>query len=135
MYQTSQHGDVVFQSDGQKLKLIEANDYPTTPVVTKDDSTNETKEDTTVAPPVQSPAPDAQADDTTNKQDVQSGACVDINTASKEELMTIIHIGEERADQLIKLRPFDSVDQLTRIKGIAAGRLKDIKTENKACVR
>ncbi|WP_177220626.1 MBL fold metallo-hydrolase [Halolactibacillus miurensis] len=135
VYQTSQHGDVVFQSDGQKLKLIEANDYPTTPVVTKDDSTNETKEDTTVAPPVQSPAPDAQADDTTNKQDVQSGACVDINTASKEELMTIIHIGEERADQLIKLRPFDSVDQLTRIKGIAAGRLKDIKTENKACVR
>jgi beta-lactamase superfamily II metal-dependent hydrolase len=134
VYQTSQHGDVVFRSDGTTIKLIDANDYPTTPVISSSNATNN-KEETT-APPVTSPAPDAPKEetiDTTEKEG--NGTCVDINTASKEELMTIIHIGDVRADQLIELRPFDSVDQLTRIKGIAAGRLKDIKAENRACVR
>ncbi|MGM0524305.1 MAG: MBL fold metallo-hydrolase [Bacillota bacterium] len=136
VYQTSQHGDVVFRSDGATIKLIDANDYPTTPVISSNDSTNATneKKEETTTPPVTSPAPDAPKEDVTQSEK-ESGTCVDINTASKEQLMTIIHIGDERADQLIQLRPFDSVDQLTRIKGIAAGRLKDIKAENVACVR
>ncbi|RKD24721.1 hypothetical protein BEP19_09360 [Ammoniphilus oxalaticus] len=63
------------------------------------------------------------------------GDCIDINTASKEELIQIKHIGTDYADQLIALRPFGSVDELTRIKGIGEGRLKDIKAEGLACVR
>jgi competence protein ComEC len=58
---------------------------------------------------------------------------VNINLASIEELKTIIHIGEDRADQIIKLRPFSTIDDLTRINGIGAGRLKDIRNEGKAC--
>lgn len=137
VYQTSQHGDVVFQSDGTNIKLIDANDYPATPVISSNDATTgtkENKEEATTTPPVTSPVPDASKEETT-PQSEENRMCVDINTASKEELMTIIHIGDVRADQLIQLRPFDSVDQLTRIKGIAAGRLKDIKAENIACVR
>ncbi|MEX1028135.1 MAG: MBL fold metallo-hydrolase [Candidatus Paceibacterota bacterium] len=59
---------------------------------------------------------------------------VDINTASVEELMQIIHIGRGRAAQLIRLRPFRSVDGLRRINGIGAGRLRDIKSQGLACV-
>lgn len=62
------------------------------------------------------------------------GTCIDVNTASLQELQRITHIGEERANQLVQLRPFHNIDQLTRINGIGAGRLKDIKVEGLACV-
>ncbi len=65
---------------------------------------------------------------------VTSGTCIDINTATIEELEKITHIGLERAQQLVQLRPFTSVDELTRINGIGSGRLKDIKEEGLACV-
>lgn len=125
VYQTSKHGDIVFQSDGEVIKLIKAKDYTTRPEIEKEP---ELKEEVS-----------AKAEELeTAKQSVSKDAlegCVDINDASKEELMTIIHIGDVRADELIRLRPFSSVDGLTRINGIGSGRLKDIKAENKACVR
>jgi competence ComEA-like helix-hairpin-helix protein len=68
----------------------------------------------------------------------QQSQCVDINTASAKELERIIHIGPDRAQQIITLRQqrrFESVDQLTRVNGIAAARLRDIKGEGLACVR
>lgn len=60
--------------------------------------------------------------------------CVNINKASTEELQEIIHIGPERAEELVKLRPFTSVDDLSRIKGIGPKRLEDIKKQAKACL-
>ena len=48
--------------------------------------------------------------------------CVDINTADHANLQRIIHIGPERAQQIINLRPFRSVDDLVRVSGIAAAR-------------
>ena len=62
-------------------------------------------------------------------------ACIDINTASREQLKEIRHIDENRVDNLIKLRPYTSVDQLTRISGIGAARLNDIKKQALACVK
>ncbi len=59
---------------------------------------------------------------------------VDINTAPKEVLMTIVHIGEARAEELIALRPFASVNELTRIRGIGEGRLREILAQGVACV-
>lgn len=59
---------------------------------------------------------------------------IDINTASLEELMKIVHIGEVRALELISLRPFASVDDLTRVKGIGETRIKDIKKQGLAWV-
>ena len=64
--------------------------------------------------------------------------CVDLNTASAGQLQRIIHIGPERARQIITLRaqrPFASVDDIVRVKGIAAARLRDIKAQGLACVR
>lgn len=59
---------------------------------------------------------------------------VDINSAPKEELKRIIHIDEQRADELIRLRPFRSVDSLDRITGIGPTRLREIKEQGIACV-
>ncbi len=55
---------------------------------------------------------------------------ININTASLEELQFIVHIGPERAGQIIRLRPFLSVDDLIRVDGIGPARLVDIKKQN-----
>ena len=60
--------------------------------------------------------------------------CVDINSASVQDLRRIIHIDEVRAPKVVSHRPYTSVDQLTRVKGIGAARLCDIKTQGLACV-
>ncbi len=54
---------------------------------------------------------------------------IDINTAPLEDLVKIIHIGEVRAEELIFLRPFYSLNDLTKIKGIGNKALKDIKEQ------
>ncbi len=55
---------------------------------------------------------------------------ININEATLEELLKIIHIGPERAGQIIRLRPFESVDDLIRVDGIGPARLEDIKRQN-----
>ena len=60
---------------------------------------------------------------------------VDINTAGLQELQLIYEIGPARAEQIVALRPFRSVDDLTRVSGIAEGRLGGIKAQGVACVR
>lgn len=59
--------------------------------------------------------------------------CVDINTASVSELMRIIHIGESRAQELIERRPYNTLDQLVRIRGIGDARLGDILEQGLVC--
>jgi competence protein ComEC len=54
------------------------------------------------------------------------------------ELQEIIHIGPDRAQQIIDLRRiqlFRSVDDLIRVDGIGPARLADIKAQGRACVR
>ena len=55
-------------------------------------------------------------------------------------MMTIIYkeftckpdaIGPERAEEIISLRPFSSLDGLTRVTGIRSARLREIKDEGK----
>ena len=59
---------------------------------------------------------------------------IDINTAPLQDLIKIVHIGETRAQELISLRPFLSLDDLTRINGIGPSRLQDIKNQGLAWV-
>ena len=85
--------------------------------------TPRTDSGTSTQPPASTPEP------------VTSG-CININTASYEELLGIIHIGATRAQQLISLRPFSSINDLGRIDGIAVGgvRLNEIKAQGLACL-
>lgn len=64
----------------------------------------------------------------------EAGEKIDINKASLEDLIKIIHIGEKRAKEIISQRPFSSLNDLLKIKGIGKKRLKDIKKQGLAYV-
>ncbi|MBI2181067.1 MAG: helix-hairpin-helix domain-containing protein [Deltaproteobacteria bacterium] len=60
-------------------------------------------------------------------------AVVNINTATKEELMTLKGVGEKRAEEIINYRtkngPFKTVDDLEKVPGIGPGIMKQIRSE------
>lgn len=85
-------------------------------------------------PPSASPPPAPELSPQPSAQVPVVGVCVDVNTASVDDLKRIVHIGLARAAELVSLRPFESVDALSRISGIGAGRLADIKAQGLACV-
>lgn len=113
VYGTDVHGTVVVTTDGESM----------------------TVETTGASAPL--PAPTTTTTTTTSPQEATSSACepwqVDINSAPPEELERIIHIGPERAQQILRLRPFSSVDSMERIDGIGPKRLADIEEEGLAC--
>ena len=102
-----------------------------TPTSTPQPTPTPTPTNTPQPTPIAAPTP-------TLEPSVDSGGCsgdqVDVNSAPVEELDRIIHIGPARAAQMVTLRPFTSLDDLVRIKGIATARLADIKAEGIACV-
>lgn len=59
---------------------------------------------------------------------------ININSASAEELDKIVWVGNATANAIINSRPFSSVDDLLKVKGIGETKLADIKQENLACV-
>lgn len=60
-------------------------------------------------------------------------ACVDVNTAPREQLTRIIHIDQVRSAAIIELRPFVSLDDLTRVPGIGPERVADIRAQGIVC--
>ena len=128
---TYQHGTIIFSSDGQTLTLDSTIKQAFVPdhVVSSGESGGSTvaSKPNKVENPVEKPKKE-------ESKPVSAG-CIDINTASVEELMEIIHIGDVRVQELIDLRPHNTVNGLKRIKGIGDGRMKDIIEQDKACVR
>jgi len=59
---------------------------------------------------------------------------VNINTAPADALQQITQVGSARAKELIKLRPFSSLDDMDRITGISAATIEKIKAQGLACV-
>ena len=59
---------------------------------------------------------------------------VEINTASLQQLEEIIGIGPVKAQEIINSRPFSSVDDLLRVKGIGEKTLQKIKEQGLAYV-
>jgi competence protein ComEC len=64
-----------------------------------------------------------------------SVARVDINSADYETLQEIVHVGPARASEIIRQRPFRSLEALRSIRGISSQRLHDIREEGKAYVQ
>lgn len=61
-------------------------------------------------------------------------SCIDINSAFRHELTNIVNIGPARADEIIQMRPYSSLNQLTQINGISHNRLAEIMSEGIACI-
>jgi prepilin-type N-terminal cleavage/methylation domain-containing protein len=59
---------------------------------------------------------------------------VDINSAAKKSLTKIDHVGGDEAERIVKQRPFKNLEQLTTVKGLEPGDVKDIIEQGLACV-
>jgi competence protein ComEC len=77
---------------------------------------------------------DAARSPSASGDDACGAGQVDVNAAPVEALQEIVHIGPARADDLVGLRPFGSLDALDRIDGIGPARLADIVEQGVACV-
>jgi competence protein ComEA len=60
-------------------------------------------------------------------------AAVNINTATKEEFLSLKGVGEKRAEEIINYRtkngPFKTVDDLGKVPGIGPGLMKQIRND------
>lgn len=71
----------------------------------------------------------------TGKSKSKQENCININQATAKEMEKIIHIGEQRATAIVHLRPFSSLNELTRIDGIGSKTVTAIKKQGLACVK
>lgn len=65
---------------------------------------------------------------------IAMAASIDINTATLTQLDELAGIGPAYARAIIDVRPFSSVDDLLRVKGIGEKTLQKIKEQGLACV-
>lgn len=77
-------------------------------------------------------SPDKEAPEATRSR-CEKGQ-VDINHADVEELLKIKHIGKTRAKLVVEARPFDSLEQLEKVKGLGPKLVAQIIEEDVACV-
>src|ERR1035437_4522527 len=59
---------------------------------------------------------------------------IDINNATLSQLDEIISVGPAIAQRIIDSRPFSSIDDLSKVKGIGPKTLQKIKDQGVACV-
>lgn len=69
------------------------------------------------------------------KETLSKTYCIDINTAPASELEKLVGVGPTIAQRIIEARPFSSVDDLIRVKGIGEKTLQKIKEQGLACVK
>lgn len=74
---------------------------------------------------------DACIEEKTEPEEKQPSTMVNINTATKEELMTLPGIGETKAEAIISYRkktPFQKIEDLKNVSGIGDSTFEEIKS-------
>lgn len=103
-----------FQTPKEPTKQTEPiTQLPTIPPYTDIDQTTTTTTDTNTS----------NANNTSNTQ------CVNINTATKEQLVTLNGVGESTAEKIIQGRPYTVVDDLLNVAGIGESTLEKFRSE------
>jgi competence protein ComEA len=77
----------------------------------------------TTEPYIDQNPPPLDPPDTTDPTNNEGSECVNINTATKEELMTLNGIGESTAEKIIMGRPYTQVEDLLNVSGIGEATL------------
>lgn len=114
LYGTDVHGTVIVSTNGKDYTLL-------------------TNKDGTISPS-SSNEPTASKEATSSPPVMPTGNCIDVNSSTFEQVQEIVHIGPARAEDLINLRPYNSVDDLSKINGIGPARIEDIKSQGLACI-
>ncbi|MBQ9242217.1 MAG: helix-hairpin-helix domain-containing protein [Proteobacteria bacterium] len=55
--------------------------------------------------------------------------CIDINNASQKDLVKLKGVGDKKAQDIIAGRPYHSIDDLAKIKGISAGVIAKMRDQ------
>jgi hypothetical protein len=55
--------------------------------------------------------------------------CIKLNLTNFPELISICHVVESRATEIIQGRPWDGINELSRIRGLGADRIQDIREQ------
>lgn len=122
LYGTDVYGTIIVDTDGTEYNIRSVKNG-----VVKTGKTETTEDSDTKLVTSTEPEESSKENNLT-----PSSGMIDINTASYEELLEIVHIGTERAEEIIALRPFERVEELSEVSGIGASRLDDIIQEGKA---
>ncbi|PTL38128.1 MBL fold metallo-hydrolase [Alkalicoccus saliphilus] len=151
LYGTDIHGNIIVTTDGNGY-TVETQQEGTVTAESDNgtNASNETASDSNNAATSSDPSNEEETENNSSESasntnqtgnDTEEPAsseasegCVDINTASVEELQRIHQIGPDRAEQITSLRPFTSIQDMTRINGIGEARIAEIKEEGVACV-
>lgn len=101
-----------------------------------------TAEPPTIAPthpPAPTAVPQPTAEPPTAGPPTEAAAtsnCININTASFDDLRRITEIEEDIANQILSMRPFSGwPDLVRRVKGIGNNNVKNIQAQGLACIQ
>jgi competence protein ComEA len=86
----------------------------------------------TTEPYIDQNPPPLDSPDTTNPTNNEGSECVNINTATKEELMILNGVGESTAEKIIMGRPYTQIEDLLNVSGIGEATLEKFK--NMVCI-
>jgi competence protein ComEC len=118
IYSTHIHGTIIVSSDGETLEVTS----DTSGSVEHQEEAEEAGSDENMS-----------SEQSGNNETASPEDCIDINSASIEELQQIHEVGAVRAGDIKDMRPFNDVEDLERVNGIGEVRLEEITSEGLAC--
>ena len=118
LLRTDQRGTITIRSDGHRFQVDGATISQRAPPARDDGVGVASTTDRSDAP-----APRKR----TSSTKAGASALVDLNTATQDELESLPGVGPATARKIIEARPFESVDDLRRIRGLGASRISQIE--------
>ena len=109
LLRTDLDGTIEIASDGERWQVVSPRHAPRGPPVTGKEARSSAR---------QSKA---------NRGRESPGRVVNVNTATQAELESLPGVGPVIARRIIEGRPYRSVDELNRVKGIGKKRLEEIR--------